>query len=279
MKSSTTWLVAGFLVAVGLAAYAAKRINEWAMRPFVYQPEQGYTYGSVNGVAIKVPKREIFMTDYGRPDGSDLPRSEPRTCRSPIQSMTLFLRWPGLVPIDAANYDDFQTTQWKSVGYTQWLDAGFINAGTRPVRLADGSNYLYVRRQSMLDLNSGRQRLPPDMVYQYYPAALPVGLPHAIPVGPRSSERELWNRHVYWDADEASRTVMTLIHCGGGQYDPPRWVSHCTQYFNISEMQMDVGVTYTHQLLPQWRAIQRAITSHFLAYKTICPANSEGTQP
>jgi len=235
----------------------------------------GYVYGTLGDVQIRIPKDEVFIFDYV--DTDDGASKLQRSCASQIASATLFLRWPGMDPKNAKNESDFKATRWKSIGDTQWMDVGFLSSALRKDYKQEDDEYL--GRLKRFYLNKSEYGMANnDLEVKYDDKNLVLGLNSALVIGPPSTPVTATKAtpeeyRLYWRShDDQDKSPATLIKCATGErYDPPRWTPLCNMKFHIKEMNMDVRVGYTANLLPEWLAIENAVRSHLSSYKASCP--------
>ena len=244
----------GNLGCISLAAASALMLTSCARE---YEPPQGYVYGTVGGVSIRVPEDEVFLWDRVE-KASSVPEG-PAGCTHKIHGGTLFLRWPGLVARNAENNDEFERTYWKSLGPTPWMDIGFGDwnnpGGMAIAKIARG--------ELIEDVNRSYEEVAfaSDKIY---------GLDHGYKVGEYPNSYSEIN--AYWDGDLTGLgQVKTYITCGNAlKIRPAGRLRRCEHRVMLDEMGMMVSIRYRENLLPQWRAIQDSVSQHFLSFRHTC---------
>lgn len=97
-----------------------------------------------------------------------------------------------------------------------------------------------------------------------------LGLQSAIPVGPGTEwSRSYQNYAIYWQGTPGG-VVTTYIKCTRGKnVHGNELVGGCEYNFELKEFKANVQVTYTANLLPQWRSIEEQARRLILSFRAV----------
>ncbi|MGW8811099.1 hypothetical protein ACWGM5_20725 [Bacillus velezensis] len=224
------------------------------------EPEAARLQGRIGGVALEVPREDVWIWEQDRDARAD-PSS---SCGAPLRSVSIQLRWPEMVPRNAQTREDYDRHHSAGNGDSNWIDIGLNQAG-------EGENITLrqIRDWGLYRLH--HQRLPAEVTFEFGRDAA-LGLEMARPALPESRSFN-WNRVTYTDSLDPARAPTVLIRCmTGPQYAPPQWTPLCEASLEQPGLlNVRTTVVYRQNLLPHWRKIESDVQAYLKRIRSHCP--------
>lgn len=231
--------------------------------------------GTIGSLSLSIPDADVFIVDY---DDITAPTGTPRTCRSEIDGMVIFRRWPGLSPITPELKDEFKRTYWSSLNESQWIDIGLHErspAGDDPEVVL--WRYRGIKFDEIMPEPRRRVRVVHDTeeLLPGLSSARTIGEPIVRFTGDRRPSPDEYR--IYWAPGSGEGRIRTLISCTAGDWMVAAGtVPKCEQEFFMDRFQVYAAVRYRGNLLPEWAEIEKAVESHLASYRRECGPGGEG---
>lgn len=252
--------------------------------------------GKMHGVHLSIPAHYLFFpVEYDGEESWKPAQNKPqRTPDSEIRAFSVYVQWPTLKPRQPDNEASYlesvgmgprKGSMPNGLGPHEWLMIGVSAHNLKPFNTPSAENLMlmdrpdnYLGRQAAWELKRFNadfiqrpKNVMPEVHYELRDESA-LGLKAAVPVGPGTEQRALWNDALYWVGTPGG-FVTTFIKCPHGVW-PEGHIGDCHHQFELKELKANISITYTSNWLSDWQRIEAEARRLILSFRTT-PSNTD----